>query len=65
MAKIKVQEVLDHLDRDLRIALARAVQSEIPGAVFDERSLFRAFSREAYKKCSIWESVPDQYVEND
>lgn len=63
MARIKVEEVLDSLDSDLRVALGRAVRSTMPNAVFDERQLYKAFVREAYKKCSIWETVPDHYVE--
>jgi hypothetical protein len=63
MARIKVEELLESLDSDLRVALGRAVRSQIPNATFDERTLYKAFCKEAYRKCSIWESVPDQYVE--
>ena len=63
MARIKVENVLESLDYDLRVALARAVHAVVPNAQFDERELYRAFCREAYRKCSIWETVPDQYVE--
>lgn len=63
MATIKVEEVLDSLESDLRVALGRAVRSMMPNASFDERQLYKAFVREAYKKCSIWERVPDHYVE--
>lgn len=65
MARIKVEDVLESLDSDLRVALARAVHSQIPDVRFDERALYKAFCKEAYRKCSIWERVPDHYVEKD
>lgn len=63
MARVKVEELLESLEYDLRVALARAVHSLVANAQFDERELYKAFCREAYRKCSIWENVPDQYVE--
>ena len=65
MARIKVEEVLDSLGSDLRVALGRTVRNLVPGAVFDDRSLYQAFVREAYRKCSIWEEVPDSYIEKN
>jgi len=63
MARVKIEGVLEHLDSDLARALEEAIRSEIPGAQFDSRSVYRAFVRAAYRKCSTWESVPDRYVE--
>ncbi len=63
MARVKVEDLLESLDSDLRVALGRAVSRMIPNAQFDERALYKAFCQEAYRKCSIWETVPDQYVE--
>lgn len=63
MARIKVDEVLQSLEHDLRVALARAVQATISAANFDEHELYRRFCSEAYRQCRIWETVPDRYVE--
>jgi len=63
MARIQVEDVLDSLDSDLRVALGRAVLRLMPDARFDERALYKAFCQEAYRKCSVWETVPDHYVE--
>ena len=63
MAKVKVEDLLESLDSDLRVALGRAVRQMLPNAQFDERALYKAFCNEAYRKCSIWESVHDHYVE--
>lgn len=62
MARVKVQSVVEHLDSDLRRALADAVTDVLPDAQFDEYDLFRAFSRAVGRKCSTWERVPDHLV---
>jgi hypothetical protein len=64
MAKIKIEEVIDHLDTDVRRALADAVKETIPSANFDEYSLFRAFKRSIRRRCRTWENVPDNYVDD-
>jgi hypothetical protein len=63
MAKVKVDEVVDHLSNEMRRALEESVNEVIPGAQFDSHELFRAFKRAVYRKCSTWETVPDQYVQ--
>lgn len=65
MARIKVEEVLDHLDHDLRRALEATLKEHFPNQIFDARAIFRTFKRQAYRKCNIWENVPDQYVEKE
>jgi hypothetical protein len=66
MARVKIEEIVEHLDHDLRRALADAVKEVLPsGTRFDEHELFRAFKRAVRRKCSTWERVPDRYVEAD
>jgi len=65
MARIKIEAVLDALDSDLRKALANAVRETLPEAQFDERQLYRAFTRAARRKCMTWERVPDDAIEAD
>ncbi|MGO9138125.1 MAG: hypothetical protein ACLP9S_17365 [Syntrophales bacterium] len=65
MARIKVEDVVDHLDREFRGALKDTMQEMFPELEFDERELFRTFKKKVYRKCSIWESVPDHYVKKD
>jgi len=62
-SKVKIEAVLDHLDRDLTKALEDAVNVHIPGAQFDARQLYKEFVKRAYRRCSVWEQVPDQCVE--
>lgn len=63
MARVKIEDVVDHLSSEMRRALEDAIREEIPNAEFDAYALFRAFKRAVYRKCSVWENVPDQYVE--
>lgn len=66
MARVKVEEIVEHLDHDLRRALAEAAEEVLPsGTRFDEYEFFRAFKRAVRRKCSTWERVPDRYVKPD
>ena len=65
MARVKMEDIVDHLSSEIRRALQDAVSQNIPKAQFDERQLFRDFKRAAYKRCSVWEHVPDEYVDTD
>lgn len=66
MAKIKIEDVIEHLDSEMRSALADAVSRVLPNDVLiDERQLFREFVRAVGRKCSTWETIPDRYVQPD
>lgn len=63
MAKIKIEEVIDHLSSEMRKALKDAISEVAPNTNIDEHELFRAFKRAVSRKCSTWERIPDRYVE--
>jgi len=63
MAQIEIEKIIDYLDRDLRKALGAALLQLAPDANIDERQLFREFRRQVRRKCSTWETVPDQYLQ--
>lgn len=65
MARVDIEEIIDHLSSEIRRSLKDSVNRVIPGATFDERELFREFKREVRRKCNTWENVPDQYVDSD
>lgn len=65
MARVKMEEIVDHLSTEIRRALSETVESSIPGVQFDEYELFREFRRAIRRKCSTWEQVPDHYVDAD
>ena len=63
MARIKIEEVIDHLSTEMRRALEDSVKEVSPGVNIDAYALFRAFKRTVGRKCNTWENVPDNYVE--
>lgn len=63
MARIKIQEVIDHLSSDMRRALRAAINEVSPETTLDYYQLFRAFRRAVGRKCNTWENVPDNYIE--
>ena len=65
MARVRMEEIVDHLSSQMRRALSDAVKEAIPNSNVDEYALFRAFKRAVGRKCSTWERVPDRYIENE
>lgn len=65
MARVKMEEIVDHLSTEMRKALAIAVEKTIDDAEFNDRELYRAFRRAVGRKCNTWERVPDQFVDSD
>lgn len=63
MARVKIEEIVDHLGSDMRKALEQTVNTVVPGAQFDAYELFREFRRNVGRKCRTWETVPDQYID--
>jgi hypothetical protein len=65
MARVKIEEIIEYLDSDMKSALEDAVKRTLPGAEVNRVQLFRAFVRAVGRKCSTWERVPDHYVKVD
>jgi hypothetical protein len=65
MARIKPDEIMEHLSSDLRNALGDALREVAPGTNINSDILFRAFVRATDRRCRTWEKVPDRYVEAD
>jgi len=63
MAQVKIENILGHLDSQIRSALESAVNRSIPDASFDKYELYREFVRAVGRKCSTWERVSDNDVE--
>jgi hypothetical protein len=63
VARVKIEDVVDHLSSEIRRALSDAVKHELPNAKFDEHALFREFRRAVGRKCNTWETVPDHLVD--
>jgi len=65
MAKVQMDELVDHLSSEIRRALEDTLAEHFPNAQVDAHEVFRTFRRAVRRKCSTWETVPDQYVEKD
>jgi hypothetical protein len=65
MAKVKIADIIEHLDHDIQRALEAAVQELVPNANLDRNALFRAFLRAVGRKCNTWETVPSSCVRVD
>jgi len=63
MARVKIESVVHHLDREFRLALQDAIGQHIPDADYNINALYATFERAVYNRCSTWERVPDNYVE--
>ncbi|MGC2062007.1 MAG: hypothetical protein WA610_03450 [Thermodesulfovibrionales bacterium] len=64
MTRINIEEVVDHLDIQMRKAMEDAVYSTVPDAAFDGHSLFREFKRAVGSECGTWVEIPDTLIEN-
>jgi len=63
MAKVKIEDVVDHLSSEFRRALEETINQHFQNQDFDSREVFRTFKRQVYRKCNVWEEVPDRFVE--
>ena len=63
MARVKIEDIIEHLSSEMRHALEDAVSETVQGAKFEPHELFRAFRRAVGRKCNTWENVPDSSVE--
>lgn len=64
MAQIKVEDIVDHLSSEFKGALEATIREIFPDQIVNKQQLFRVFKKKIYKKCNIWETVPDAYVKN-
>jgi hypothetical protein len=63
VARVKIEAIVDHLSLEMRKALEIAVKGEVGDVDFDPRALFKASKKAVYRKCSVWERVPDSCVD--
>ena len=64
MARVKIEDVVDHLDGEFKKALGDTMEHFAPGVSFDRSTVFKFFLQRVYHHCSVWEHVPDSSVES-
>ena len=65
MAHVRIEEIIDHLEYEMKRALDDAVSKAIPGVSVDRSRLFKEFVKAVGRKCNIWEQIPEKYVRLD
>ena len=65
MARVKIEDIIEHLDHEFKRALEDTVNRFHPEVTVNRNALFREFVRAIRRKCSTWENVPDYFVEAD
>lgn len=64
MAKVKMDEIVEHLQVQLQGAM-RDVIRDMKVQNLNDKDLFRAFKRAVSMRCGTWENVPDSCVNAD
>lgn len=65
MARIQIEEVLDHLAPEIKKAFESTFKDHFPGATYDINMLFRSFRKNLTLRYKSWAEVPDRYVDKD
>jgi hypothetical protein len=63
MAQVKLDELIDHLSLEVKRAIRDAFNEVAPNVEVDQEAFYRSFKKNVYRHCSVWENVPDQYVQ--
>lgn len=64
MAKVEIEEAVDHLSHEMRRALEDAFTETLPGVKVDIHEFFGAFKRGIRRKCATWEEIPDRHIKS-
>ncbi len=65
MAKIKIEDVVYHLDHEFKKALDDTMGQFAPQVQYDRNALFKYFLKRVYHHCNVWEDVPDEHVKKN
>ena len=65
MAKVNIEEFVDHLDLEIRKALDATLREHFPDQDFNSRTVFKTFKAQVTKKCNSWESIPNKFIRSE
>ena len=65
MTQVNVEDILEHLDSDIRPALAEAVEVVLDASDVDDQELYDAFLAALCQRLGTWETVPDDFCKDD
>lgn len=64
MAKINIQEIIDHMENDMRKSLDATMREHFPDQDFNSRAVYKSFLKQVNKRCRIWETIPNKYIKS-
>ena len=62
MTQIKMEDIVMHLDEQMKNALVDTMKTYAPYVTYDVDSLYKHFAKRVYYHCRTWEPVPDDTV---
>jgi len=65
MAKVNIEEFVDHLEVEVRKALEATMREHFPDQDFNSRAVFKSFKHRMVQKCNSWESIPNKYIRSE
>ena len=65
MAKVRIVDIVEHLDHEMKRALASAVQKQHPEITVDRTALFKEFLKALRREFTDWQTVPHNYVDGE
>jgi len=65
MARVRIEEAVDHLEDKFRKALQATMREHFPDQDFNARAVFKTFKKQIATKCDDWERVPNKYIRSE
>lgn len=65
MARVRIEEAVDHLEDKIRKALQATMREHFPDQDFNARAVFKTFKNQVSKKCDEWERVPNKFIRSE
>ena len=62
MAKLNVEQLINHLDLEVRKALEATLREYFPYEEYNSRAISKTFQKELGKRCKVWENIPNKFI---
>jgi len=63
MASVKIEDLVDHLEREFGRSLEDTFQHFAPNVTVNRGEIYRFFLRRIDHHCQTWEQVPDNLID--
>lgn len=65
MAQVRIQNIIEKLDYEMKRALDEAVSRVLPDAEINRNALYKSFIKSVGRKCNEWVSISDSDVRKE